>query len=314
MKLRLKTLAAGLLAMGTMMAAQASPIDDFFTSRNSTTYLLQDLSGEIVIDGNGDAGDIGTNDILFGALGFESFSNPQSSIPVSGRELTGLFATKVTSSAAVTASTADFLMGAAGAGFWTTALGATQAAALTGLGIDLDKVSGLLFEDVAGDFDRGDGITAGLANAGDGVLRAVIGFDGVDDFWFARGFSSLASFATPGASTTNAVGQFNFGQSFLYENIAGDFLSFGTAFTQDDLDSGGYLGSTIIGPVSATVQLAGDGSLFRPSDPNPGVTDPFPVYNKVDITLSSVPEPGTIALLGLGLLGMSVLRRKGTRA
>jgi hypothetical protein len=312
--MKLKKLAAALAVGLASIAANATPIDGLFLSRTANPYLVTDLSGEFSLNPDGTPKDptvpLAVNDLLVGGLGFESFSNPLSPIVSTGRELTAVFASKITGVETVVGSGnfSNFIVDAPGAAFW-----ATQGIDLTALGVDMSKVAILVFEDAAaGGFDRGDGIAAAMAEAGDGVLRAVLGFDGVDDFWYARGPSTIGGFAS--ATGTDPLGRFNFGLSFLYENLAVDFQDMTGGLSQDLLDlnypvAGG--GGSILTPTDGTIaQAFGDGALFKPTAANAGVTDPFPIYNKVDVTLSSVPEPGTLALVGLSLVGLAGLRRK----
>lgn len=300
----LKSALAIAAAFGVIGAANATPVDDLFSARTGT-FLLTDTSGEILVKGGQNTGGltIQTGDYLVGALNFESLSNPLSSISPTNTELTGVFATQI---GAITASgvVSEFSMQAAGTTFWEDNFGPI-ATALSAMGIDLNKVAGLLFDDSSINFDRGNGITSGFANATNGALRAVIGFDGVDDFWIARGPSSISTFSTPG-SATNPLGHFNAGLSFLYENLPGSFLAQDASLDADALDLAGY---DSFSPIASSADVLIDGALFRPTAANSGVTDPFPVYNKTDISLNRIPEPSTLALLGLGLFGFGLGRR-----
>lgn len=150
------------------------------------------------------------------------------------------------------------------------------------------------FEDSTPDYDRGAGgvptIAAAEATATDGNAYWLFGLDNVDDYWRARSDSDdIAAITIP---------NFDFGDLAaaltMFENPTG------MAVASDRICATSIGGFTV-----ATADVCALGNLLTPT----GAT-PFQSFDDVNFTISSVPEPATLGLLGLGLMGIGFAARR----
>jgi len=152
----------------------------------------------------------------------------------------------------------------------------------TGGGVANDDLQiALVFEDGLQDYDRDSTLQAGLTSASNGTLRLVGELNPANgDFFSVIAPKYILDFGSVPSST--AIDQ---------TNIALDF----TLVQQ----FGWNLGPDITG---------GNGGFSSPS-----AGSGWPIFDNLDFTvtpLSVIPEPGTIILMGLGLVGLAGIARK----
>ncbi|MDA0991922.1 MAG: PEP-CTERM sorting domain-containing protein [Verrucomicrobia bacterium] len=156
----------------------------------------------------------------------------------------------------------------------------------------------------------GSGGTCEAFSTGD-TIQLVLGHDGSDgdERWEALGAPEDTTVARD-FSTTFTLGTFNVNLSILTNNTGFEYGQVIDDFAVD-LDDGliDFAASgDILGTCSGTVPLTGCGRLGTND------TSSYDVSDDVKFRFSAIPEPGTAALFGLGLLGLGAARRRFKKA
>lgn len=157
-------------------------------------------------------------------------------------------------------------------------------------GVDTTGAMVAFYEDSANDYNRlGTDLNADIASASGGSAFWLAGIGGANDFWAANAVSDniAAIGATP---VPGNGGGYNVGLSLL-GNPHGPMLD-------------------LVNCLNGPVNFCGSGSLLGTG----GATTPFDSFDDVNFAVNVVPEPATLGVFGLGLLGMGAFARRRRKA
>ena len=304
----LKTLGAALLFVNLLLeSASATSINDLLFAGQMNQ--LSDNSAEWLINKNNtlsNQGDsiIGRGDRIRGIFSIETVedltgSGGKNILGVAGNnELTGLFDVTVVDILNEVGIGPKTILFAPTIGFAAELAGYANvpftAAELTGMAIALFDDSTPDFTRLASGGTRASQLAAIEATAKDGLFLGGLGFKGDPDEIFFGVVSSLNIATLKNTAAGTNAGTLNFQLSFIQELLDLDFKQVNAGFP-------GVGGDGLI-------DVNGSGNFLGTR----GIGTPADIFDNFDavVRVSSVPEPETYELLGIGLLGMKLMARK----